>query len=116
MNEPKPTPELLGPDGVEEILAADDRLTVDVYVPEWKKTIRLRQLTAAESVQLTQIPKNEGLTTIVAMSAIDAAGNKLFKDVDRLKGKSAAALARLQEEALRLNGFSANAVVAAKNA
>lgn len=114
MNDTKPA-ELLGADGVEELLAADDRATVDVYVPEWKKTIRLRQITGAQSVAITEL-SGTGLFQIIAWSAIDANGNPLFKDADRLKGKSAAALKLLQEAALKLNGFTVNAVAAAKNA
>lgn len=108
--------ELLGADNVEELLTVDDRVTVDVYIPEWRKTVRLRQWTAAEGILITEAPKTDGLVTIVALSVVDANGNRLFKDVDRLKGKSAAALKRIQDAAMKLNGFSSDAVPAAKNA
>lgn len=108
--------ELLGAEGVEELLAGDDRTTVDVYVPEWKKTVRLRQLTAAEMLAISEAPKNDGMFLLISMSAIDAQGNRLFKDVDRLRGKTAAALAVLQTAGLKLNGMSTNAVATAKNA
>lgn len=117
MSEPRQEPELLSADSVEDLLVADDRTTVDVYVPEWKKTVRLRQLTGAESIAITEV-KGTGLFEIVSMSAVDANGSKLFKDPERLKGKSAGALKRIQDAALLLNGFTSNgnAAAAAKNA
>lgn len=107
---------LLGSDDVEELLAADDRATVDVYVPAWKKTLRMRQLTAAEMLIISEAPKADGMFLLISMSVIDASGNRLFKDADRLKGKTAAALAVLQTAGLKLNAMSANAVATAKNA
>lgn len=113
---PKPaSPDYLEAGDVDELLAQDDRRTIDVYVPEWKKTVRIRQLSAAESIIITELPKNEGLTTIVSLSCVGANGGRLFKDSDALKGKSAAALSRIQDAALKLNGFTTNAVAAAKN-
>jgi len=100
-----PQPELLTAEAGEELLAGDDRSTVDVYIPEWKKTVRLRQLSGAESVGLSELPTKEGLFHIAAMSIIDAKGERIFKDPDRLKVKSAAALSRIQDAALKLNGL-----------
>lgn len=108
-------PDLLTAEGVEEIFATDDRATVDVYIPEWKKTVRLRQLTAAESVKMAEVPVNDGLLHIVSMSIVDASGNRLFKDHDRLRGRSAAALSRIQDEALKLNGLTGKVATAVKN-
>lgn len=110
----KPAPDLLSADGVEDLLAADDRTTVDLYVPEWKKTIRLRQLTGAEATAMSDVPNKEGMLHIVAMSIVDANGNRLFKDPERLRAKSAAALSRIQDAALQLN-FPGKGVATAKN-
>lgn len=116
MDEPKAPPELLTADAVEALLEQDDRATLDLYVPEWKKTVRLRQLTGSEAIRISEIPKNEGLPTIVALSCIDPrTGERLFKDIDRLKGKSGGALSRIQEQALILNGFQKGVLAAAKN-
>jgi hypothetical protein len=99
-------------DDVEALFAIDDLATIDVYVPEWKKTFRLRQLTAADSLILADAPRRDSMLLIVAMSVVDASGSRLFKDHERLRGRSAGALNLLQTEALKLNGFSVNMVAA----
>lgn len=120
MSEPKDK-QLLTADDAEAILTMDDLATAEVYVPEWKKTVRLRQVTGAESIELATA-KTDGMLRIVAMSVVDAHGNRIFKDHERLRGKSAGALGLIQNEALKLNGFSATvqaaavAAAAAKNA
>ena len=114
MSDPKAA-ELLGADGVEELLAADDRATIDVYVPEWKKTIRLRQMTAAELFVISEADKKDGMFLAVSMCAVDANGNLLFKNPDRLRGKSANAMSFLQDAVMKLNGLSVNAAGLAKN-
>jgi hypothetical protein len=107
--------ELLTADGVEELLVADDRATIDVYVPEWKKTIRLRQMTAAEIFIISETDKKDAMFVAVAMCAVDGNGNLLFKDPNRLRGKSANAMSLLQNEVMKLNGLSINAAAIAKN-
>lgn len=114
MSDPKQA-ELLEASGVEELLAADDRVTIDVYVPEWKKTVRLRQLTAAQIIVISEADKKDGMFLAVSMCAVDARGELLFKDPDRLRGKSANAMSLLQNAVMKLNGLSANAVAIAKN-
>jgi hypothetical protein len=106
---------LLTADGVEELLAGDDRATVDVYIPEWKKTIRLRQMTAAEMFVISEADKKDGMFLAVSMCAVDANGNLLFKDPERLRGKSANAMSVLQNAVMKLNGLSVNAAALAKN-
>lgn len=115
-----PTKQLLTADDVEGILAADDLTTIDVFIPEWKRTVRLRQMTAADAGLVSDAPKGESLPLICALSIVDANGNRLFKDYKRLMSKSAAALARVQEEVLKLNGMdlrasAIRAMVLAKN-
>jgi hypothetical protein len=114
-NAPVPSgePELLTADDAEAILTTDDRATAELYVPEWKKRVTRRQLTGAESIDLAGDNKN-GMLRIVAASVVDpASGQRIFKDWERLRGKSAGALQAIQEAALKLNGFSTNAAVAA---
>lgn len=115
MGDPKQQTELLTADGVEELLVADDRATLDIYVPEWKKTIRLRQMTAAEIFVISEADKKDGMFLAVSMCAIDANGNLLFKDPNRLRGKSANALSLLQNAVMKLNGLSVDAAAIAKN-
>lgn len=104
-------PPFLTADDVDGIIASDDLATADVYVPEWKRTVRLRQLTAAEVGQLAEIARTEALPMMCALSIVDASGNKLFKDHKKLIGKSAAALSRVQEAALKLNALDVRAGV-----
>jgi hypothetical protein len=112
----KASPQLLDTAGVEELLDGDDRATVDVYVSEWKRTIRLRQLTAAEMLTISEAPKAEGMFLLISMSAIDpSSGVRLFKDADRLKSKAAAALNTLQIEGMKLNGMSVPGAAFIKN-
>lgn len=112
--------QLLTADEAEAILTMDDLATVEVYVPEWRKKVRLRQLTAAESMTIASA--KDGLLQIVAMSVVDAQGKRIFSDPERLRAKSAGALGLIQNEALKLNGFTPNvaaavaAAAAAKNA
>lgn len=114
--ETKSLADLLSADDIEAILATDDRATVDVYVPEWKKTVKLRQWTGAEGVALADVPKKELAFHIMSLSIVDAKGNRLFKDPAVLKGRSAAVASLIQEEALKLNGLSARMAAALKNA
>lgn len=106
-----------------EILAKDDSQVEDVVVPEWGGTVRLRSLSGEErdrfdkaSVRVTGKGKAEtrevvieGLKArLVAMSAVDDAGNRIFTDaqVAALGKKNAAVLDRLFVVAQRLSGLT----------
>lgn len=95
----------------EEILAASDLATVDVEVPEWGGTVRLRQLSAGETITFSEAAsgnKKLGTVKLIAMSAVDESGNRLFTDkqVEALKSKSIKIFVKLQKIALELNGFT----------
>lgn len=107
----------------EAILEASDLATEDVEVPEWGGAVRVRSLTGIErdayessiaSVRWegTKATIQSNQTNIrarlVALSAVDDAGAKLFteKDVLILGQKSAAALERVFKVAQRLSGLS----------
>jgi hypothetical protein len=114
----KPEADFLSADDVEGLFAGDDRTTIDLYIPEWKKTVKLKQLSAADLHQLQDIPKNDGMILMVSLSVVDGNGNRLFKDPQRLNGRSVAVLDRIQDAALKLNGLYGKAmaaVAAAKN-
>lgn len=104
----------------EAILAAEDRQTEDVAVPEWGGTVRVRGLSGTErdayeagivlisrsgqrSVNLKNLRGR-----LVALACIDEEGNRLFTDEDAiaLGDRSAAALERLFDVARRLSGLS----------
>jgi hypothetical protein len=103
-----------------DILGAEDLVPVEVDVPEWGGTIRIRPLSAAEALTFIESLKKrqeEGAMRILIASAIDAAGKQLFTeaDVHRLKAKSLRALMRVQNAAMQLNGLSEAAAATAKN-
>lgn len=103
---------------IEQILAASDIQTEDVYVPEWGGTVRVRGLTAkqradwqrASLVQRGRMSEvNFQATTIklVALSVVDADGKPMFSEehTKLLANKSSAALERIADVAMRLSGI-----------
>jgi hypothetical protein len=96
----------------EDILSADDITYKDVFVPAWKGHVRLRQLTAQESVEFMDSiqgeAKKNGPLLLLIKSAVDKQGNKMFTPavLDKLKKKSMASVVLLQNEALKLNGLT----------
>ena len=99
-----------------EVLAVEDVETVDVEVPEWGGTIRLRMLTGEEAVSFAESVKGKddkaGAARIVVRCAVDENNARIFsdEDIDVLKGKSMRALLRVQKVALEINGLSDEAV------
>jgi hypothetical protein len=115
--------------GREEILATDDVVVRDVYVPEWDRTlpdgrvqrarVRLRSLTGKERDELesTVITRRGNRTDInlanlrartVQRACVDDAGTLLFteRDVVLLGMKNASAIDRLFSVAQELSGLS----------
>lgn len=102
----------------EAILKADDMKWEDVPVPEWGGTIRVRVLTGRERdlfddsmVELKGKVRTMKLENIrarlVALSAIDEKGDRLFSDEDvlALGEKSALALDRVFDVCQRISGL-----------
>jgi hypothetical protein len=95
------------------ILSAEPTLPhVDVEVPEWGGTIRLRSMTAGErdrweADQLAS-PNADVRARLVAACACDDSGAPLFAkaDVARLSAQSARVMGRLFDAALALNRIS----------
>ena len=101
------------------ILAAQDRQTEDIEVPEWGGAVRVRSFIGRErdafessmvrgdgrdhTVDLTNMR-----TRLVGLTVIDETGQRLFTDeeVDLLGAKSGAALDRVFAVAQKLNGLS----------
>lgn len=104
------------------ILGADDLQTEDVPVPEWGGAVRVRTFTGEDrdtwEQSLVDIetgerkPQHNFRAHLVALTAIDDAGNRLFttEDVAALGAKSGIALDRVWEVAMRLNGLTEDAV------
>lgn len=101
------------------IFAVDDRRYEDVYVPEWKVTVKVRSLTGAERdrFEANSISEKNGNRTLnfrnlrarlVVLTACDEHERPLFRseDVDMLGGRSAAALQRIFEVAQKLAGIT----------
>lgn len=107
------------------ILAAPDLPTVDVPVPEWGGTVRIRSMSAAErddfEAETYALRGPDGATNLanirarlLARCAVDAEGTPLFTaaDAGALGKKSAAAVDRCVAMAQKLNGLSAQDVEA----
>lgn len=103
----------------EQILAADDIKVEAVEVPEWGGTVRVRGLNGKERDDYeAKIIERKGKKVItnlknarallVAMTAIDESGNRIFKEsqVETLGLKSASALNRVYDVAAQLSGFT----------
>ena len=101
------------------ILGIDDMTTVDVEVPEWGGTVRLRTLTGGErdkfeSDMVDQRGKNNKLNLVnvrarlVALCAVDEGGKRMFGDseVSKLGAKRASILDKLFVAAQKLNGMT----------
>jgi len=101
------------------ILAAPDLLTEEVPVPEWGGTVLVRGLTgterdAFEEEMITGKGKNRDVNLanfrarLIVKSVVDKGGKRLFTQADMvaLGGKSAAAIQRVFQVAMRLSGMS----------
>lgn len=105
----------------EQILGADDLGYEDVAVPEWGGTVRVREMpgTELDKFQSAFVGKDgvsvraEGLegfrARLAAASIVDADGKQMFRsvaEVKRLGEKSAKALQRVCDVAMRLSQMS----------
>jgi len=116
----------------EDILSAYDTDFVEVEVPEWTpkemkdkgetKKLRLQVMSAKEAIDFTRISGKEqrdiaagkdgaedtSLLRIIQLCAVDDNGKKLFtvQQLDEIKSRSFKVLVRLQDEALKVNGFT----------
>lgn len=101
----------------DEILALDDLKHEKVYVPQWKREITVREMTAAERQQFLEIAKDQGEkhraeAWLVALLCVDDAGEKIFTalDVEALMKKNAKSLDALSKKILELNAIGDDAV------
>ena len=98
----------------EQILNADDMQHVDVEVPEWGGSVRVRTISGRERQRFQKMAQVDGETAedfmekLIVASACDEAGNPLFtvEDVKALSEKSAIPLERVFGEVARLNGLT----------
>lgn len=105
----------------QDILDADDMAVVEVDVPEWGGTIRLRPMSAEEVIAFNEenkdANKKHAALRVTAACAVDEAGNRLFtsKQMESLAKKSLAAFMRIQKVAMRINGLDDKEVKEVKN-
>lgn len=92
----------------EEILAAKDRASEIVDVPEWGGEVRVMELGATDMETL--IPffgagDMKGIRALIAsLGIVDDEGNRMFEASD-LEGKSSAALDRIYQVVSKLSGL-----------
>ena len=97
------------------ILNAEDLKSEDIDVPEWGGKMRLREMTGADREEYAEAVSGRAShyrEALIAFSAIDAQGNRVFtiEDVEALSRKSDRAIQRLAEAATRLSGIGRAAV------
>ena len=111
---------------VEDIMQAYDTEFIEVDVPEWTPTqmknegkvkkIRLQVMSAKEAIDFTKLSQrqakdgleDDSLVRIIQICAVDGDGKKLFttEQLEQIKTRSFKVLVRLQDEALKVNGFT----------
>jgi len=94
----------------QDIFDCDDIGFVDVDVPQWGGTVRVRALTAKEAMTFLGEGKQESMVILVARCVINEDGDRLFTDaqISKLKEKAFSAFIKIQKEAMRLNGLSSD--------
>jgi hypothetical protein len=107
----------------EQILAADDRKSEMVDVPEWGGQVRVRTFSGADRdrVEAFIASHKDGSPVgfralLVSLAVCDEAGARLFApaDVDALGEKSGVAIDRVFTAAAKLNGILADSGEKAK--
>jgi len=105
----------------EQILGADDRKTVELEVPEWNGIVYLRMMSGRErdALEDSMQPGKNGKqnfkgfrSRFAALVLADETGKRLFTDAEaiQLGEKSAAALDRILDRGLEINGMSKDQV------
>lgn len=117
----------------DDILGAQDRPTEVVDVPEWGGTVTVRALSGAERdkyqsgfqtwrqndkgiLRVVAIDNTNAMARLVALSVVDAEGKRMFSDgeVTALGERSAKALERVSDVAMRLSGLELQSLEVAK--
>jgi len=129
----KTAPELPLATTAAQILAATDRATEVVDVPEWGVRVTVRALSGSErdkyqsdfytfgptdkgGMRVTRVNNQNQMARLVALSVVDPDGKRLFSEADvlALGDKSALALERIHDVAMRLSGLQAAVAEALK--
>jgi hypothetical protein len=96
------------------ILTADDRKTEAVEVPEWGTTVYLRPMSGLERDQWEAKKVNNNASwagALLASTLCEADGARSFTlaDAEALGNKNGAAIVRLTDAAMRVNGMGRTA-------
>ena len=100
----------------EAILSAEDRPTDEIQIPEWGDTwVRIARWSLAVQWRISRASADDQeergrlLALVVALSLVDARGQRLFSDEDvpALAEKNFRALERIATAAMKWNGASA---------
>jgi len=99
--------------------------TEEVEIPEWGGTVRVRELTAKERLELSSSSDGaEGpakvktyLSLTVSMGLVDNKGNRLFngEEMNALLDSSALVIDQLYNVIARLSGLRATVEIVSKN-
>lgn len=102
----------------DDILAIDDLERVKLHIPEWKRDVWIRTMTADERDQFenerakARGPNEESnvagfRASLAALTVCDESGNRIFSSehVARLGAKSGRALGRIFNVAAKINGM-----------
>lgn len=93
----------------EQIFAANDLQSVDVEVPEWGGSVKVKAMSAIDRINFEKSQKDmhssELIIQLVILTCIDKDGNRLFTndDLEQLQEKSPNAILRIFNEAIKLN-------------
>lgn len=105
---------------LDQIYGSSDLETLDVFVPEWQGTIRFRQLSATEGMQLGKAiegAKQGSNLKILQFCCVTPDGTKLFHDprlIEKLAAKNLKVVNRLANEASVFLGLSLTPPATAK--
>ncbi len=108
----------------DQILAIADATSEIVEIPEWKLSVEVRSMSGAARANLVQAGAIQGqlpdmskfTSDIVVMCTFDPkTGEQIFskEDADLILDKNGSALERIVTVAMRLSGFSKDAIDAA---
>lgn len=105
----------------DQILALADATSETVEIPEWKLTVEVRSMSGAARADLVQAGSVQGqlpdmskfTSAIVVMCSFDPkTGEQIFskEDADLVLEKNGSALERIVTVAMRLSGFTKDAI------
>jgi len=93
----------------EQIFAAQDLQSIDIDIPEWGGSVKVRAMSAIDRINFEKEQKDlqpsEMVLKLVLLTCIDDAGDRLFEndDLEQLQLKSPNAILKIFNESIKLN-------------